>query len=95
MPININKMKEQLDLFGTVNEVNSPACFLGGVMRSDFGYRFKVTSKQNNSTLGTGFFRASKEMTKEEQINFMHQYTNGHYLAKESFITIEVFEADA
>ena len=63
------------------------------VMRSAFGYRFKVTSKQNNSTLGTGFFRASKEMTKEEQINFLHQYTNGHYLAKESFITIEVFEA--
>ena len=70
-------------------------CFLGGVMRSAFGYRFKVTSKQNNSTLGTGFFRASKEMTKEEQINFLHQYTNGHYLAKESFITIEVFEAYA
>ena len=70
-------------------------CFLGGVMRSAFGYRFKVTSKQNNSTLGTGFFRASKEMTKEEQINFLHQYTNGYYLAKESFITIEVFEAYA
>ena len=62
-------------------------------MRSAFGYRFKVTSKQNNSTLGTGFFRASKEMTKEEQIDFLHQYTNGHYLAKESFINIEVFEA--
>ena len=75
--------------------ISAPACFLGGVMRSAFGYRFKVTSKQNNSTLGTGFFRASKEMTKEEQINFLHQYTNGHYLAKESFITIEVFEAYA
>jgi len=79
----------------TINEATNTGCFLGGVMRSVFGYRFKVTSKQNNSTLGTGFFRASKEMTKEEQINFLHQYTNGHYLAKESFITIEVFEADA
>ena len=86
-------MNEQLDLFETVNEATNHACFLGAVMRSAFGYRFKVTSKQNNSTLGTGFFRASKEMTKEEQINFLHQYTNGYYLAKESFITIEVFEA--
>lgn len=76
-----------------VKRIAALECFLGGVKRSAFGYRFKVTSKQNNSTLGTGFFRASKEMTKEEQINFLHQYTNGHYLAKESFITIEVFEA--
>lgn len=77
------------------NEAQSQPSCLGAVMRSAFGYRFKVTSKQNNSTLGTGFFRASKEMTEEEQINFLHQYTNGHYLAKESFITIEVFEAYA
>ena len=78
-----------------VKRITALECFLGGVMRSAFGYRFKVTSNQNNKTLGTGFFRASKEMTKEEQINFLHQYTNGHYLAKESFITIEVFEAYA
>ena len=76
-----------------VKRTSALECFLGGVMRSAFGYRFKVTSKQNNKTLGTGFFKSSKEMTKEEQINFLHQYTNGHYLAKESFITIEVFEA--
>ena len=68
-------------------------CFLGGVMRSAFGYRFKVTSNQNGETLGTGIFKASRKMTKDEQINFFHQYTNGMYLAKESFITIEVFEA--
>ena len=36
MPININKMKEQLDLSETVHEANSPACFLCGVMRSAF-----------------------------------------------------------
>ena len=68
-------------------------CFLGGVMRSAFGYRFKVISKQNNKTLGTGFFKSSRKITKDEQISFFHQYTNGMYLAKESFITIEVFEA--
>ena len=64
-------------------------------MRSAFGYRFKVTSKQNNKTLGTGFFKSSRKITKDEQISFFHQYTNGMYLAKESFITIEVFEAYA
>ena len=68
-------------------------CFLGGVMRSAFGYRFKVISKQNNKTLGTGFFKSSRKITKDEQMSFFHQYTNGMYLAKESFITIEVFEA--
>ena len=60
-----------------------------------FGYRFSVTSNQDNKTLGTGFFKSSQKMTKDEQLSFFHQYTNGHYLAKESFITIEVFEAYA
>ena len=68
-------------------------CFLGGVMRSAFGYRFKVTSKQNNKTLGTGFFKSSRKITKDEQISFFHQYTNGMYLNKESFVNIDVFEA--
>ena len=70
-------------------------CFLGGVMRSAFGYRFKVTSKQNNKTLGTGFFKSSRKITKDEQISFFHQYTNGMYLNKESFVSIDVFEAEA
>jgi hypothetical protein len=61
---------------------------------SVFGYRFKITSKQNNSILGTGLFKVSKEMEKEEQINFMHQYTNGYYLDKKSFIIIEMFKVD-
>ena len=76
-----------------VKRIAALECFLGGVMRSAFGYRFKVTSKQNNKTLGTGFFKSSRKITKDEQISFFHQYTNGMYLAKESFITIEVFEA--
>ena len=70
-------------------------CFLGGFMRSAFGYRFKVTSKQNNKTLGTGFFKSSRKITKDEQISFFHQYTNGMYLNKESFVSIDVFEAEA
>ena len=76
-----------------VKRIAALECFLGGVMRSAFGYRFKVISKQNNKTLGTGFFKSSRKITKDEQISFFHQYTNGMYLAKESFITIEVFEA--
>jgi hypothetical protein len=88
-------MNEQLNLFETVNEANSPACFLGAVMPSAFGYRFSVTSKQNNKIIGTGFFKSSREMTAYEQISFLHQYTNGIYAKKESFVNIDVFEAEA
>ena len=65
------------------------------VMPSAFGYRFSVTSNQNNKTLGTGVFKSSRKMTKDEQINFFHQYTNGMYLNKESFVSIDIFEAEA
>ena len=61
---------------------------------SAFGYRFSVTSNQNNKTLGTGFFRASRKITKDEQINFFHQYTNGMYLNKEAFVSIDIFEVE-
>lgn len=88
-------MNEQMNLFQTVNEAESPAFLVGAVMRSVFGYRFKITSKQNNKTLGTGLFKVSREMTKEEQIDFLHQYTNRNYLNKEFFVNIDVFEADA
>ena len=61
---------------------------------SAFGYRFSVTSNQNNETLGTGVFKSSQKMTKDEQINFFHQYTNGIYLNKEAFVSIDIFEAE-
>ena len=57
----------------------------------NFSYRFSVTNNLNNSILGTGCFKVSKEMTKEEQIDFMHQYTNGRFLNKEAFVSIEIF----
>ena len=59
-----------------------------------FGYRFKVTSNQNNETLGTGVFKSSQKITKDEQISFFHQYTNGIYLNKEPFVSIDIFEAE-
>ena len=68
---------------------------IAGVMPSAFGYRFTVTSNQNNKTLGTGFFKSSRKMTKDEQLSFFHQYTHGMYLNKESFVSIDVFEAEA
>ena len=63
--------------------------------KSAFGYRFLVTSNQDNKTLGTGFFKSSQKMTKDEQLRFFHQYTQGIYLKKESFVSIDVFEAEA
>lgn len=59
-----------------------------------FGYRFKVTSNQDGETLGTGFFKSSRKITKDEQISFFHQYTNGIYLNKEPFVSIDIFEAE-
>ena len=34
-------------------------------------------------------------MTKDEQLDFFHQYTNGMYQNKEAFISIDIFEAEA
>ena len=64
------------------------------VIRSAFGYRFKITSRQNNSILGTGLFTSSTAMTKKQQIDFFHKYTHGFYLHKYSFVDIDIFEAD-
>ena len=59
-----------------------------------FGYRFKIISKQSNATLGTGIFRSNEVMTETEQVNFLHQYTNGVYSGKESLIDIHIFETN-
>ena len=64
-------------------------------MPSAFGYRFSVTSNRNNKTLGTGFFKTSRKMTKAEQLNFFHQYTHGMYQKEDAFIRIDIFEAEA
>jgi hypothetical protein len=66
-----------------------------GVMPSAFGYRFSVTSNRTGKTLGTGCFKTSRKMTKDEQLSFFHQYTNGMYQNKEAFISIDIFEAEA
>ena len=77
------------------NNADNQQLNIADVMPSTFGYRFSVISNQNNKTLGTGFFKSSRKMTKDEQINFFHQYTNGMYLNKGSFVSIDVFEAEA
>ena len=66
-----------------------------GVMSSAFAYRFSVTSNINNKILGTGFFKSSRKMTKDEQLNFFHQYTHGMYQKEEAFVSIDIFEAEA
>lgn len=52
-------------------------------------YRFKITSKLNNTVVGTGEFKTSKEINEIEKISFLHQYTNKAYLNKTSFLNIE------
>ena len=70
-------------------------CTIPFVMRSAFGYRFAVTSNRTNKTLGTGFFKSSRKMTKDEQLDFFHQYTHGMYQKEEAFVSIDIFEAEA
>ena len=71
-----------------LDNLQSQQLNIAGVMPSAFGYRFSITSNQNNKTLGTGFFKSSRKMTKNEQLTFFHQYTHGMYLKKESFVSI-------
>ena len=66
-----------------------------GVMPSAFGYRFAVISIRNNEILGTGFFKTSRKMTRDELLSFFHQYTHGKYQKEESFVSIDIFEAEA
>lgn len=66
-----------------------------GIIPSAFGYRFSVTSNRNNKMLGTGFFKTSRKMTREEQLNFFHQYTHRIYQKEEGFVSIDIFEAEA
>ena len=82
-------MKQNLD------STQSKQLNTAGVMSPAFGYRFSVTSNRNNKTLGTGFFKTSRKMTKDEQLNFFHQYTHGKYQKEEAFVSIDIFEAEA
>ena len=66
-----------------------------GVMPPAFAYRFSVTSNRTGKTLGTGCFKTSRKMTKDEQLSFFHQYTHGKYQNEEDFVSIDIFEAEA
>ena len=72
---------------------NTASC-QNDVIRSAFGYRFKITNKLNGTILGTGRFTSSTEMTKAQQIDFFHKYTHGAHLHQVSFIDIDIYEAD-
>lgn len=71
------------------NEYNKPA-----ETKAIFGYRFAVISNRNNKILGTGCFKSSRKMTKDEQLDFFHQYTHGKYQKEEDFVSIDIFEAE-
>lgn len=77
---------------------NNPQSFafrVGDVSGSAlFGYRFKITSNQNNSILRTGFMTASKPLDKTEQMDLFHSWTHGKYLKSENYVSVSVFQAD-
>lgn len=78
-----------------VNESTSPDCGKPVVSGSAFtGYRFKATSKQNGSTLGTGFMTSSRKLNELEQMDLFHNWTNGRYFNSENYVSVSVFKAD-
>ena len=77
------------------NEANNPASCQTAVSGSAlFGYRFKITSNQNGSVLGTGFMTASSPLDKNGQMSLFNNWTHGKYLKTENFVSVSVFEAD-
>ena len=77
------------------NEVTNTASCQTAVSGSAlFGYRFKITSNQNGSTLGTGFMTSSKPLDKTEQKDLFHNWTHGKYLRSENYVSVSVFQAD-
>ena len=77
------------------NEEQNPASCQTAVSGSAlFGYRFKITSNQNGSVLGTGFMTSSKPLDRTEQMDLFHNWTHGKYLKSENYISVSVFQAD-
>ncbi len=77
------------------NEATNPASCQTAVSGSAlFGYRFKITSNQNGSVLGTGFMTSSKPLDRTEQMDLFHNWTHGKYLKSENYISVSVFQAD-
>jgi len=55
-----------------------------------FAYRFKVYQRDTGETIGSGSFKVTRELTENEQLAFLHQYTHGIYDGKESLLPIEI-----
>lgn len=54
-------------------------------------YRFEVKNNQNGKIEGTGCFTHSKEdLSENQQLSFLHEYTNGMYKGKEQFFSIRI-----
>jgi hypothetical protein len=77
------------------NEAHNPASCQTAVSGSAlFGYRFKITSKQNGVVLGTGFMTSSKPLNQSQQMNLFHHWTHGKYLKSENYVSVSIFQAD-
>lgn len=56
-------------------------------------YRYEVKNKINGKIEGTGCFTQSTEdLSIQEQISFLHEYTNGMYKNKEQFLGIKIWK---
>jgi hypothetical protein len=58
------------------------------------GYRFTVINNVDNKIIGTGLFTATEKISEQEQLDFLHRYTNGIYLKHEALLSIHIAESN-
>lgn len=56
-------------------------------------YRYEVKNKINGEIVGTGCFTHSKEnLTEQEQLSFLHEYTHGMHKKNIGFLSIKTWK---
>lgn len=56
-------------------------------------YRYEVKNKINGKVEGTGCFTSSKyDLTEQEQLSFLHEYTHGMYKKNIGFLSIKTWK---
>jgi len=58
------------------------------------GYRYTVVSNVDNKIIGTGLFKSTEQISEQEQLDFLHRYTNGIYLKYEGLLSIHIAESN-
>jgi hypothetical protein len=53
-----------------------------------------VVNNVDNKIIGTGLFKSTEQISEQEQLDFLHRYTNGIYLKYEGLLSIHIAESN-